>query len=327
MQFSGIGFPYQWTLLTGAAEIGMGDTISGFLPQPGDILAVFTRNRTDQLAGTSTANFALGKLAPEVGAIPYTLQNLGASYALDDRGITKIRTAQEYGNFEHATVSRQIQRLIADMRSVVVASATYKTRNQYRLYGSDGTGISMTLVSTRDGLIEEYSQFKYPVNITCAYSGEDANGKDVIFLGDSTGYVYQADKGSSFDGTAIEGVLRLPFYHFKSPAYEKSFTKAVFELETSGYSEIRVHPDFAYGKSEISQHPTTSLETQGSGGYFDVDYWEGFYYDSQVVANPEVSINGDGTNMSLVTYTNSDIDLGHTLQGTIIYYIVRHLVT
>ncbi len=53
LQSSSIGFPFQWSAITGANEIGMGEDISGMLTQPGDVLAIATRNSTSTTRSTS----------------------------------------------------------------------------------------------------------------------------------------------------------------------------------------------------------------------------------------------------------------------------------
>ena len=326
LQNSGIGFPYQWTAITGAAEIGMADDITGMLVEPGDVLAITTRNSTYQLEGTSSANFSLGSLSPEVGAIPYSTQNLSGSYWLDDRGIMHISRAQEYGNFNNATVSVKVQPLIDDMRQVLVASTVYKSRNQVRFYGTDGTGIVMSLISGSRGIEHHFTSFLYPINISCAISGEDANGKDIVFLGSSDGMVYQADKGSSFDGEDIEAFVRLPFNNSRSPSTIKQYRKAILEMISVGYSEIRMHPDFSYGDPNVSQHLLTTQSIQGAGGFYDVSLYEDAYYDSKITSSPEIKIDGSGTNAGIVVYSKSDIDLGHTLHGITIHYTPRRLI-
>ena len=323
VQSSAINDPFSWSAVLGATEMAMGDAVSGMLPQPGGVLAIASRNSTKQLSGASTATFALSDLAPKIGAIPYTMQSLGVAYWLDDGGLVKISPTQDFGNFKDEVVSDKVQPTVATLRTVVVASSVYRARKQYRLYGSDGTGLIMGLVQGRYGLEHHFTTFEYPVDVTCAVSGEDANGKDVIFFGASNGMVYQADKGSSFDGEAIEAFVRTSFNHSKSPGYIKQYRKAVLEMTAVGYSSIRLHPDFSYGDAAISQHALQTATVQGSGGVWDVSTWETFYYDARLVAAPEISITGSGTNVSYVFYSNSDIDMGHTLQGVTSHFTVR----
>ena len=325
LQSSSIGFPFKWSPITGANEIGMGEDISGMLTQPGDVMAVATRNSAYQLHGSSVDTFVLSSLAPEVGAIPYSMQNLGVAYWLDDRGVIQITRTNDYGNFNNATVSRRVQKLIDAMRSVLVATTVYKSRNQIRFYGSDGTGLIMSVVDGRTGPEHHFTSFLYPISITCAVSGEDANGKDVVFLGASNGMVYQADKGSSFDGEEIEAVLRTAFNHSKSPSIIKRYRQAVIEGTSMGYSAIRIHPDFSYGDPASPQHLLQTTALLGAGGVYDASFYEAAYYDTKVVSQPSISISGSGTNIGLTFYSKSDTDLGHTLSGIILHFTPRRL--
>lgn len=325
LQSSAIGFPFQWTAISGANEIGMGEDISGMLTQPGDVMAIATRNSTWQLQGSSVASFVLASISPEVGAIPYSMQNLGVAYWLDDRGVMQISRTQNYGNFDNATVSRKVQKMIDSMRSVLTTSTAYRNRNQIRFYGSDGSGIIMAVVDGMNGQEHHFASFKYPVNVTCAVSGEDANGRDVVFFGASNGMVYQADRGSSFDGDDIEAFVRTAFNHSKSPSFVKRYRKAILEASVESYAAIRIHPDFSYGDPEVSQHYIQTTSIQGGGAIYDVSLYESAYYDSKVVSSPEINIDGTGTNIGFVLYSKSDIDLGHVLQGITTHFSPRRL--
>jgi hypothetical protein len=321
-QNSGIGTPYQWTAVSGSAEIALGDDITGYLELPGKTLGIFARNLSQQLEGTSVADYVLNTISDDVGCIPRTAQTIGYSYCLDDRGIINIYPSDVYGNFEQNTVSRLVQPLIDKIRKVVVASSTYKARNQYRLYGSDGSGVCMSILEKGFG----FTQFEYPDNVACAYSGEDTTGKDVVFFGSDAGMVYQADKGSSFDGTEIEAFVMLPFNNSKSPSVQKTYRKATIEMSAESYASIKFTPDFSYSSTEIASHVENTVTVQGAGGYWDVTNWSEFFYDSLVISSPSIRIEGSGTNLAIVAYSKSSIDLGHKLDGAIIHYTSRRLV-
>ncbi len=298
----------------------MGEDITGLLIQPGDVLAVFTRNSTKQLQGSSVDDYVLSDLAPESGAIGRTVQNIGVAYVFDDRGINQITRTQAYGNFNHATVSRLAQTAVDNLRSKIAASAVYRSRNQYRIYGNDGTGL---IVGLEGNKVIGITTLDYPVNVTCACSGEDSTGKDVVFFGADNGFVYQADKGSSFDGEAIEAILRPVFNHIGSPRQRKRFRKAVLEMDATAYASIRVQPEFTYGDEDTASHILQTATVQGGGGYYDEDDYEAIYYDARVVSAPEFQISGTGMNISNTFYSNTDLDQGHQLQGLLFHYTPR----
>jgi len=322
LQNSGDGLPYSWTVVTGANEMGIGDDIVGMAIQPGDTLAVFSRNSTWQVNGTTTNSFQLLPISPDVGAIPYTVQSLGRTYAMDDRGVVETTRVQAYGNFDQATVSSEIQPMVDLLRERVIGSTTYNSRNQYRVYCDDGSGFVMTVAGEK---IVGFTQLRYPVAMSCVTSCEDATGKSVVFMGGATGYVYQADRGSSFDGEDIEAYLRMPFASLSSPRYRKQYKKAVLEMTAVSYASIRFQPDFSYGDPDVSTHRLQTGEVGGAGGTLDVSNWGNFFYDAKLVSNPEFGIEGTGLNMSLLFYSKSSIDCGHTLQGMIIHYFTGRL--
>jgi len=320
-QNSGPGFPYEWTAVSGSAETALGDDITGYVSLPGKALGILARNLSEQLIGNNSDDWKLDSISDEVGCIPRTAQKIGYAFCMDDRGIISITPSDKYGNFEQNTISRLVQPLINNMRKVVVASTVYKTRNQYRLYGSDGSGVCMTILN--EGVA--FTQFQYPDNVACVISGEDSTGKDVVFFGDDAGMVYQADKGSSFDGEEIESYIRLPFNNSKSPSLKKTYKKATIEMSAEVYTQLKFLPDFSYGDENIPAHVSSTVEAQGAGGYWDIDNWDEIFYDASIVAEPSFRIEGAGKNLGLIVYSTSATDLGHKLDGAIIHYIPRRL--
>jgi len=324
-QNSSPGEPFVWSVVSGAGEIAVGDDISGYSVEA-ETLLIMSRNSANQLIGENSDTFALDPLDAEIGAIPRTIQSIGRTYCLDDRGIIQITRAQEFGNFNLGTVSGKVQKVIDALRAVVVASSVYRAKDQYRLCGTDGTGLCMTIGIGERGFEYSFTEFLYPDNVACSVSGEDSTGKDVVFFGSDAGMVYQADKGSSFDGEDIEAYLWLPFNHSKSPEVLKSYRKATIEMTATGYAALRFGVEFSYGDTDMQSHRTEMKAIAGTGGYWDLADWDEFYYDTKVVSNPSISIAGDGTNISQIIYSKSDIDLGHKLDGVIIQYTPRRLV-
>ncbi|MBK8810750.1 MAG: hypothetical protein IPN69_08480 [Acidobacteria bacterium] len=68
LQHSSIGFPLEWSPVTGANELGIGDDITDLLPQPGDAgggaMSIFSVNSTHVLYGSSAADWQLALPIP-----------------------------------------------------------------------------------------------------------------------------------------------------------------------------------------------------------------------------------------------------------------------
>lgn len=331
--FSAVGNPHDFkTTSLGFQDVQeFGDTITGMSPIVGGVLAVSCRDSFWQVSIDQTTNlYKADLISPDIGAIHYGLMNLGALYSFDDKGIIRITPSYVFGGFEHDTVSRIIQPLIDKFREKIIATAVYKSKNQVRFYANDGTGIIMTMTSgvTQTGATtigHEFSELSYPINISYAWSGEDASGRDIILIGDDNGYVYVANIGLSFDGQPIQSYIRTAFNNMKSPSAIKRFRKLEVELSVTGYSKIRFNPDFSYADPSIATHSMNYQEIQGSGGYWDEATWNTFYYDGKIVSQPEIRLQGSGTNIGLVVFSNSAIDSGHNLSGVVIHYTPRKL--
>jgi len=148
---SALGNPYNWQTTLGAGEIAVSDTVTGFISQPGSetsaAMAIYCRNRTFVLYGTSASTWQLTPINENGGAIPYSMQRIGQTYVFDDRGITSLAAAQDYGNFAEATVSQRVQTWLHTKRNQVTDSHVSRDKQQYRLFFSDGTAAYFTLSS------------------------------------------------------------------------------------------------------------------------------------------------------------------------------------
>jgi hypothetical protein len=323
IQWSGDGNPYRWTVTDGAGTNGMGDNVTGFAVQAGDALGVFARNLSSQLQGATNNSFQMLPISTEVGALPYSVQTVGKTVGMDDRGLVATDRTQAFGNFVQATISTKVQPLVDALRQKVVGSMVYRSRGQYRVYGADGSGLIASF--GENGNLLGITQLQYPVNPTCFASCEDATGRDAVFFGADNGYVYRADIGSSFDGAEIEAFLRMPFNNMGGPRIRKRFRKAVLEMAATAYTSIRFQPEFSYGDPDVGTHRLQTGEVTGGGGYWDVSTWDTFFYDAQLVNSPAFSIEGTGLNMALLFYTSSAVDLGHVLQGMLIHFTPKRL--
>ncbi len=318
---SSVGTPYEWSAVTGASEISIGDTITGYKNLTGEALGIFGQNHTKQLIGNNIDDFQLDNISNTIGALHYSVQSLENTFALDNRGIIRIVTSDAYGNFQQAVLSRRVQQLINNLRDVFIASTIYRAEDQYRLYGTDGSGLCMTRVDKH----YDFTFFDYPDSVSCVTYGEDTDGKDVIFFGTDDGMVMQADKGSSFDGAEIEAFITFPFNNSDSPTTLKTYRKATLEMSAELYTEFRFSTELSYGTSSLPPNDLLDQIVIGPGGFWDISNWEAFFYDQETISNPSFRVNGTGINMSLTIYNKSAIDYGHKLDGIIVHYTPRRL--
>lgn len=315
-----------WVAASTAGEIGTGDLITALVPLPGDnttgSLAVYGRNKTSILYGSGSASWNMSNVAIDSGAIAYTAQYVGGALALDDRGVTNLRAVQEFGNFAASSISKSVQPYIDDKVGLAVASSVLRSQDQYRVYFTDGTALAFR--PSRDGSAA-VMPFTYPNPVTCICSGENTSGTEVVYFGSSNGMVYQAERGTSFDGAAIDAWIRLAFNSEKGPTLNKKWRRAIVEMSVPSYASLAFTYEMDYGDGSLPIVALQSNAQEGGGGYWDEFTWDEFTWDSQIVSLPKFALSGTSQNISLLFNSNDDISLPFTLQSVVLHYTPRRI--
>lgn len=323
---SGIGTPYQFTAAAGGNEIAVGDTITAFLVQPGNFdsatMAVFARNSSGMLYGTSLSTFKHIAFASSTGCIDYMAQNLDSSYMMDDRGLVSLKAAQEFGNFLQATLTQHMQTFIAEKQSFSTYSSVSKDKSQYRAFFSDGSCLFATIVN---GKFMGALPGLFPDPINCAWNGELANGNDVTYAGALTsGMVYQLDRGSSFDGEAIDASITLNHNNAKSPRTRKTYRAASIEVQGEFYAVIRFGYSLGYNSEDIAQPDSEEYDSNlGGSGSWDGFIWDEFIWDGRTLSPIEVEMNGTAENVQITITSETDYIYPFILNSIITHYTPR----
>ena len=315
-----------WVAASGAGEIGVGDVISGMTTLPGNnetgALAIYGRNKTAILYGASTATWNVGNVAIDAGAIAYTMQYVGGAFALDDRGVSSLTAVQQFGNFAAASISKAVQPYIDARVNLAIASSVLRSQDQYRLYFTDGTGLAFRITNGQSNAV---MPFTYLNAVTCICSGENTNGEEVVYFGSTNGMVYQAEKGTSFDGSAIDAWLRLSFNAERGPTINKKWRRAILEADIPSYASISMAYEMDYADGSF---PIVALQTstqEGGGGYWDSFTWDEFTWDSPIVGLPKFQLSGSSQNISLLFTSNDALSLPFTLQSVVLHYTPRRI--
>lgn len=330
LQYSGIGNPYSWTALTGAAELGLGDTITGIKPQRGDAttgsLLATTENKTYILYGTSSADFKLVLYSDNTGAYSYTIQNIAHAYYLDSKGITQLMASQNFGDFQAGIMSQAVQPTMDGKRNLAAASCTVRSKNQYRVFYSDGTGMIMQILPTDSGNIVagglmpfDYSSI---TNMNTVVSYVSDTGQERIFAGGANGYVYELDKGTSLDGSDIDAHILLTFNYMKSPYIRKRYRRIVIQFKASGTIDVDIGYDLAYGRVEHGIPNSTNVV---GGGFWDSFTWDNFTWDAAYLQEFNVDTPGVGENISVLIKGNSNQDDTFTIHTVITNYSIGRM--
>lgn len=152
VDLSVVGEPYNYDGALGASSWAFGDKVVGLLPLSGTILGVFGSKSIWGISGTTVDNFATQVISPNIGAIEYTITDMGFPIYANAYGIYTLSQTQEYGDYLGTPMSRDVSpwirpRLLRKDTSdkEVVCAWPVRGKNQYRMAFSDGYIMTMTM--------------------------------------------------------------------------------------------------------------------------------------------------------------------------------------
>ena len=319
MRNSEPGDPYLWDAAAGTVEFSIGAPISGF-DSTASALLIATSRDTFALTGQVAENFSLDTAADRVGARPYTLAHISTTYMLDNRGIVSLRRAQEFGNFLDSTISRLIQPLLTNLKTSIVSSTVVLTTNVYKLFTSDGRGISVTF---QEGQAIGFGAFDLGVGVYTTSSAEDAAGEERILLSSTDGYVYELERGRSFDGLEKESWLRTVYHYLETPAFRKKFYRAFIGTVISGVATLKIGADFSLGSEDTNSLRTLNEKVSGQDGSWDIGLYDKAVFDGKIVGDIYLDLEGTGESISLTFNHKSATDDIFTIKDILYSYKLR----
>lgn len=332
VEHSAIGNPESYEASEGAAEIALGDRCTGMLEGYADTIFLFGRNSTYLLGGTNASNWRLRRLSSEGGAILHTAAMLNEPLVYDDRGIRSVQATEAYGDFSIATLSDPVRDILDSKRDGGQLPATtlrIRRKSQYWLWFDDGDVVVMTLQTGGRYLRPEFSRSVYelhdesldslgPALPTAACSGETLDGRERVFAafkdteGAPSGYVYEMERGNSFDGQKIEAYLRLPFNDLGSATTRKRFRQVLVEVDSRAISRFRVRCDYDDYRIKGDE---LSFDAVGSPPEWDEGTWSQFVWDRSPHRAARARVAGRGRNVSVVLASETRDQPPHLLTG------------
>ncbi len=320
--YSSTGEPLNFEVTTGAGEIGFGQDVTGLQEAASSALVIGGADRVSILTGSSNQDFLLSPLADDTGIIEWSLQYISAPIYLDQGGVRKMNTTQAFGGFRVGTLTQTIEPLIRaklDAGVYPVASIRVRSRDQYRLFFSDKTGLTIYLGRKN----AEVMPFALPIQVSCAYCGEDANGREMLLVGAEDGYVYQLDAGTSFDGQEIEAWIRFAFNSIGSPQQKKRWHKATLMLDGDVNTQISITSEVSYANPYQPSGVEQAFSVEGGGGLWNEANWNEFIWSTQYHGEAEAYLEGIGENISIVLMSDSTHEEPHSLSTLTLHFSYR----
>lgn len=323
VQLSSIGDPTTWSPITGAGEIALGEKVTGMVSQSGDAsgsaMVIATRNSLQVLYGTS-GDWNLVLMQQASGAIEATAQSVtGKLMALDDRGVVELTRSMAFGNFDSATVTREVTSFLNEHRPRTVAASVSRDRNQYRLHFSDGYSLYVTVFN---GEVVGSMPVYFPDPVTCICSVENETGSEDIYFGSTNGKVYKMG-GTSFDGTSISSHVYLSFTHFKSPRDRKRFRRLIIDLRGTSDASLDIGYVFDYGGTHVAEGVGETSSVATNPAFWDNMVWDSFIWDGISGEPIRVDLAGTGYNISVRIVNDSASTDAFTVSGVTFHFTPR----
>lgn len=315
VQRSAIGNPHLWTVITGSAELGMGDIVTGLKSVAGSeteaAMLVTSRDRSAAIYGDSSA-YRIAPLSTEVGARPYTLQEIGKVVALDTAGMRDFTPTQAFGNFKSLTITDHIRRLATNLEAR--ASVISKELGRYRLFLTGGrmlTGVSGKRWAWT------FSSLPFGVNVAC--EGE-IDGVSRVFIGCDDGYVREMDRGRSMDGEALSYWFKTTPSPLGSAGWRKKLANPTVEASSQSAGEIKFYVEPDYGNHETLDTAVSQGALPAPPTLWDVDSWDDGFWDGQTGQTVRFRARAAGEAFSLTVYGESRTELPHEITSMNLYH-------
>ncbi len=323
----GVGMPFKWSTTDGGGEIATGDTVNGMLTLPGDqtsaTLGVFLRGNPAMLYGTDPTTFNFVLFNTNAGALPYSVQNVFDTFVFDDLGVITLRTTLNFGNFASSTLTKSILPFVVAERNKLTATSINQEKSQYRAFFSDGYGLWLTVVN------QQYlgaCPVLFPNPVFCTDDTDLTTGGMATYFGssDGQGYVYQLDKGTSFDGADIYAYFTTAWDFIKSPRVLKRFRAASIEVQGENYAAISYGYQLGYASPQIAQpSPVDATLNLSPTARWDSFTWDQFVWDGLNLMPTDVDEIGTAENIQVMITSGTDYISTYTIDSVIHHYSLR----
>jgi len=260
----------------GAGVINLSAEITGLIVFR-EQLIIFTQRTISRLVGNTISDFQLQPITDNIGCIDTdTIQEFGSDVMfLGPDGLRLLSATDRIGDFGLAVVSKTIQKEITDLISASssFSSIVIKEKSQYRLFGFNSSfseenalGVLGTQLSGEQGGAIGWAELR-GFNAYVADSNY-VDRAEVIVFANGTGYVYQMESGSSFDGSNILATFSTPFVPVNDPRIRKSFYKLFLYVNPVGSVSVDLNLKLDFDDEGLIQPETITLSNSNAAAGF-----------------------------------------------------------
>lgn len=325
LQNSGYQLPLNWNPVFGADARQVGEDVTFMRSDVSQSLIIGTRRKLWILVGLQVEQFQIRVYSANTGAYANTDEMPGQIIFAEDRGITTVSAAAQYGDFAAASVTNKILDIVTGLMAndTPVGAILTRKKNLYRLVFASGTVLCLAI--NAQGKFAGWTKGSLAHPPSCAFADfwDDGAGHKTerAFLGSSNGYVYELDKGRSFDGQIVSHFIKFAYGNLGLPSTYARYRRVQIAVRPEGTSSVFVGADCDYGNRTGQTTPLTTLA--GGGGLWDVANWDQFLWDAPTYSSLAVKLELEGYNISVALSGSAVNDTPFTVTGMMFQYTPR----
>ena len=312
-----VGEPLNFRGDLGGFEFAVGAEITNLITTPQSII-VTTSSNCQVIFGSGPSDWQKTYITTEKVGAANSGQYLARPLVVDLAGVIALDRTDAFGNFQDALISDNIRSLANSLFTQINTAVVNKFRNHYIVFTSSGLNL---LVGFADNQFIGY----FPFNLNRIVVYASSNERRMFFGTQDTGYVYEWQKGTSYDGGNIESLLQTTYAFQGQPQQKKRYRRVTISL-ASFNPRLPLSFAFSFSKGNATIRSSTfDGSALGGGGRWDFDNWNEFVWDGQDVPEIISDIDGVGTDISMALYNNSSELESFIVEDIIIEYSPRAL--
>lgn len=317
----------DYTAGAGAGVINIGDVITGLTVFRNELI-IFCQDQIKRLVGSGLSDFRILDITKLSGCVNGdTIQQVGGDvlYLAPD-GIRYLSATERNEDFALQRASGQIQNVVNEEFSPNnhLVSLVVRGKAQYRLFKYfTNTTQSYGLLGTR--FLDQSAEGIAWANIEgvrpyCADSKQHFSKEEIIFA-NNTGYVYELEVGSTWDGDSIVTEYKGPPLPITDPRIRKTLYKHTLYTENAGLLNLSCRIILDDEEDYSIVQPDTFLITQDPDtvALYDVALYDAAYYSLGTQKTFTSMVNGSGFTFTLV-YSDSEVSSNFALDTVLLEF-------
>ena len=315
-----------------AGEIDVGDIIVGIKVFRNSLI-IFCKNSIFELTSLDSTPI-LKSITKNIGCVNgNSIQEIGGDLIfLAPDGLRTVAGTARIDDVELGSISRKILPLVNELlnnfSAFTISSIVIRERSQYRLFyyrtgeaDSGQRGIIGTFKYSSEGIPAfEWSQTRgMPVKF-CT-SNLNSTGTEVIFHSDESGFVYQHDVGSSFNGSNVVAEFQTPDMDYGDNGLRKSLYKVKVNIEPEGtQNDLNLIIKYDFESSDVPQPNTFNVGQLSAPSLFGSAVFGTSIFGTATLPSKSVLVNGSGFSNNFKFFSD-DTNAPYSVNGMFVSFI------